>query len=97
MSGRRGRAPDGLLLLDAHNLHYATGFAPLPSERPVGLYIPTDGAAVLFAPLLERENAAEHWPGALRCYFEYPGEEPALDFMLRERRREKPGHRHTAA
>ena len=77
-------ALDGLLLLDAHNLHYATGFAPLPSERPVGLYIPTDGAAVLFAPLLERENAAEHWPGALRCYFEYPGEEPALDFMLRE-------------
>ena len=75
---------DGLLLLDTANVVYASGFVHSPSERPLGLYIPATGQPVLFIPLLEQENAAETWIGDIRTYFEYPGEEHPVLWMLRE-------------
>ncbi len=75
---------DGVLLLDVHNVIYASGFFHIPSERPLGLYIPKNGAPALFVPLLELENAAATWIGDIRTYFEYPGEEHPVVWMVRE-------------
>lgn len=75
---------DGVLLLDVYNVIYASGFLHIPSERPIGFYIPKSGDPVLFVPLLEKENASATWVGDIRTYFEYPGEVNAIDFMLKE-------------
>jgi Xaa-Pro aminopeptidase len=75
---------DGLLILDAHNVTYASGFHHIPSERPIGLYIPKMGEAILFVPLLERENAASAHVRDVRFYFEYPGETHPIAWMLDE-------------
>ena len=77
-------ALDGLLLLDAHNVVYASGFVHSPSERPLGFYIPRHGDPALFVPLLEQENAADTWIGDIRTYFEYPGDEHPALWMIRE-------------
>jgi Xaa-Pro dipeptidase len=74
---------DGLLLLDIHNVIYASGFFHIPSERPLGLYIPMIGEPVLFIPLLEKENASDTWIADIRSYFEYPGEEYPVNWMVR--------------
>lgn len=74
---------DALLLLDVHNVIYASGFFHIPSERPLGLYIPLNGEPVLFVPLLETENAAGTWIKDVRSYFEYPGEEYPVNWMVR--------------
>lgn len=78
------QALDGLLLLDTNDVVYASGFVHSPSERPVGLYIPSSGAPALFVPLLEQENAAATWISDIRIYFEYPGEEHPVAWMQRE-------------
>ena len=74
---------DGLLLLDVYNVIYASGFFHIPSERPLGLYIPLSGDPVLFVPLLEIENAADTWITNIQSYFEYPGEEYPVNWMVR--------------
>ncbi len=74
----------GLLLLDTYNVIYASGFFHIPSERPLGLFIPCQGKPALFVPLLEQENAAGTWIGDVRTYFEYPGEEHPVVWMKRE-------------
>jgi len=75
---------DGLLLLDVYNVIYASGFFHTPSERPMGMLIRKSGDPVLLVPLLEQENAASSWIGDIRTYFEYPGEEHAVEWMIRE-------------
>lgn len=75
---------EGLLLLSMPNVIYASGFLHTPSERPIGLYIPPHGEPVLFVPLLEQENAAATWVSDVRTYFEYPGEESPVAWMVRE-------------
>jgi Xaa-Pro aminopeptidase len=75
---------DGLLLLYPANVIYVSGFYHIPSERPIGVYVPASGQPVLFAPLLEQENCEESWIGDRRFYFEYPGEEHPIVWMLRE-------------
>lgn len=75
---------DGLLLLDPYNVMYASGFFHVPSERPLGMYIPQAGQASLYVPLLEQEHAAETWIRNIRVYFEFPGEEHPTLWMARE-------------
>ncbi|MGA1208801.1 MAG: aminopeptidase P family N-terminal domain-containing protein, partial [Gemmobacter sp.] len=48
---------DGLLLLAPGNVAYASGWLFSVNERPMGLWLPTDGEATLFVPHLELENA----------------------------------------
>ncbi len=74
----------GILLLDAPNVIYASGFSHIASERPVGCFVPQTGAPALFVPLLEQENAAGCWIGDIRSYFEYPGELHPVAWMLQE-------------
>jgi len=75
---------DGLLLLDVPNVIYACGFFHVPSERPLGLFIPKQGEVALFVPLLEQENAGDTWIKDIRTYFEYPGEVHPVQWMVRE-------------
>jgi Xaa-Pro aminopeptidase len=75
---------DGVLLLDVYNVIYASGFFHVPSERPLGMFIPKNGAPALFVPLLEQENAADTWIGDIRTYFEYPGETHPIAWMVQE-------------
>jgi Xaa-Pro dipeptidase len=75
---------DGLLLLDVPNVIYACGFFHVPSERPLGLYIPKNGEPALFVPLLEQENAGDTWVKDIRTYFEYPGEVHPVEWMVKE-------------
>ena len=75
---------DGLLLLSMPNVIYATGFLHTPSERPIGCYIPSSGEPTLFVPLLEQENASQTWIGDIRTYFEFPGHEHPVKWMVRE-------------
>lgn len=73
---------DGLLVLNAANLMWVTGFFHIPNERPLGLYLPAHGAPLFLAPLLEKENAQETWIANVRCYEEYPGVVPAEVWMM---------------
>ncbi len=75
---------NGLLLLDVSNVIYACGFFHVPSERPLGLFIPRQGNPALFVPLLEQENAADTWISDIRTYFEYPGEVHPVEWMVKE-------------
>ena len=75
---------DGILLLDTYNVIYASGFSHIESERPIGFFVPASGESILFVPLLEADNAADCWIGDIRCYFEYPGEQDPVGWMLRE-------------
>jgi Xaa-Pro dipeptidase len=75
---------DGILLLNVPDIVYASGFVHSPSERPIGYYIPVDGDPVLFIPLLEQENATETWITDIRIYFEFPGEQDAINWMMDE-------------
>jgi Xaa-Pro dipeptidase len=77
---------DGLLLLAAGNVTYATGFHFSVNERPVGLWLPVEGEPVLFVPLLERENAEAVVGGGVATYEEYPGPVPPELWMIAESR-----------
>ena len=75
---------DGLLLLDASNVRYASGFVHIPSERPLGLYLPAQSDPVFFVPLLEQEHVAETWVTDIRTYFEFPGETDPVLWMANQ-------------
>ncbi|GAB5447518.1 M24 family metallopeptidase [Gymnodinialimonas sp.] len=73
---------DGLLLLRAPNLAYATGLFLSANERPMGVWLPVDGDLILMLPGLERENAEGTGMTDFRFYEEFPGEVPAVLWML---------------
>ena len=75
---------DGILLIDTYNVMYASGFIHTDSERPIGFFIPKNSEPALFVPLLEQENAADTWVSDIRTYFEFPGEEYPVNWMVRE-------------
>lgn len=73
---------DGLLMLRAPNLAYATGLFLSENERPMGVWLPVSGDPILMLPGLERENAEGAGINDLRFYEEFPGEVPAVLWML---------------
>lgn len=73
---------DGLLLLRAPNLAYATGLFLSANERPMGLWLPVAGDPILMLPELERENAEGTGIADARFYGEFPGETPPVLWML---------------
>lgn len=79
----------GFLVLNSVNVIYACGFFHVPSERPLGLYIPRVGEPRLYVPLLEQEHAAATWIGDVRVYFEYPAPEHPVLWMAREAQAER--------
>ena len=73
---------DGLLMLHAPNLAYATGLYLSANERPMGVWLPVDGEPILLLPGLERENAEGTGIADARFYAEFPGEVPPVLWML---------------
>lgn len=68
---------DAVLTDDPEDVAYLTGFFHHPCERPVAVWLDTDGRCVLLLPELEREHArAQHAAAELASYPEYPGVRP---------------------
>lgn len=81
--GRRGRLIEaarrhgaaGCCLFRPLTIFYLTGFAFIPTERPVALLVADDGRSMLFVPRLEEEHAGQHAiVDEVVAYAEYPGE-----------------------
>jgi Xaa-Pro aminopeptidase len=75
---------DGVLLLGAGNVTYATGWYFSVNERPMGLWLPVEGEALLLVPHLELENAMAVPGVEIRTYEEFPGERPPVLWMIDE-------------
>lgn len=64
----------GVVLFDAVNILYFTGFAFIPTERPIAFVISAAGEHALFVPRLEAEHArAMTHLDRVTHYSEYPG------------------------
>lgn len=65
----------GVVLFDNFHITYYTGFAFIPTERPICFAMNADGERVLFVPRLEVEHAqAEARVERVESYLEYPGD-----------------------
>jgi Xaa-Pro aminopeptidase len=77
--------PDGLagvVLFDPFYVLYYSGFAFVPTERPIALALGADGARALVVPRLELEHAqSKSAIDAVQHYDEYPGE-PRAETVL---------------
>jgi len=67
------RKLDALVLLNAHNVVYTTGYFHLPTERPLAALIPASGDPVLYIPDLESDQVKLWWVKDYEAYFDYPG------------------------
>ena len=75
---------DGLLLLEPGNVAYASGWLFSVNERPMGLWVPVAGEAMLFVPHLELENALGVAGVQVSTYEEFPGLVPPALWMIAE-------------
>ncbi|KPJ87329.1 MAG: hypothetical protein AMS18_14775 [Gemmatimonas sp. SG8_17] len=66
---------NGVVLFDNVNILYFTGFAFIPTERPMAFAMNADGERALFVPRLEVEHAKSATDiDRVECYVEYPGD-----------------------
>ncbi len=76
------RGLDGLLALHYANVFYLAGFFHYPNERPVAVFVPTQGEPVLFIPRLEIDYVQEAgWAPSVEWYEEFPGLLHPLEWM----------------
>jgi Xaa-Pro dipeptidase len=62
-----------MVLLNATNVIYTTGYFHLPTERPLAALIPASGDPALFIPELESDQVKLWWVKDYEAYFDYPG------------------------
>ena len=67
------RKLNALVLLNATNVIYTTGYFHLPTERPLAALIPGSGDPALFIPELESDQVKLWWVKDYEAYFDYPG------------------------
>jgi len=67
------RKLEALILLNAQNIIYTTGYFHLSTERPLAALIPKSGDPVLFIPELEVDQVKLWWVKDYESYFDYPG------------------------
>lgn len=67
------RKLDALVLLQAVNVIYTTGYFHLPTERPLAALIPKSGEPTLFIPGLESDQVKLWWVKDYEAYFDFPG------------------------
>jgi Xaa-Pro dipeptidase len=67
------RKLDALLLLNATNVIYTTGYFHRSTERPLAALIPKSGDPVLFIPDLESDQVKLWWVKDYESYFDFPG------------------------
>jgi len=64
---------EGAVLFDHNYIQYYSGFAFIPTERPIALIISNSGERVLFVPALEKEHAESlSTINKVDTYVEYP-------------------------
>ena len=74
----------GAVLFDPHHVQYYTGFAFIPTERPIAFVLGADGRGGMLVPRLEAEHAqANAAVSEIAHYDEYPGERHPME-LLRE-------------
>jgi Xaa-Pro dipeptidase len=64
---------NAMVLLNATNVIYTTGYFHLPTERPLAAMIPESGDPVLFVPELESDQVKLWWIKDYEAYFDFPG------------------------
>ena len=69
----RERKLNAMVLLDATNIIYTTGYFHLPTERPIAALIPESADPVLFVPSLETDQVQLWWVKDYESYFDFPG------------------------
>lgn len=67
------RKLDALVLLDATNIVYTTGYFHISTERPLAALIPKSGDPALFIPELETDQVKLWWVKDYEAYFDFPG------------------------
>ena len=73
----------GVVLFDNHYILYYTGFAFIPTERPIALILNARGEKALFVPRLELEHAKAHAQlDRLDHYVEYPYQPHPSEILL---------------
>jgi Xaa-Pro dipeptidase len=76
------RKLDGLLLLNATNIIYTTGYFHLSTERPLAALIPKSGEPALFIPELEADQVKLWWVKDHEAYFDFPGPENRVRWIF---------------
>jgi Xaa-Pro dipeptidase len=77
-----GRGVAGAVLFDPHRVTYYTGFAFVPTERPIAFALAVDGHGGMLVPRLEVEHAqANAAVQEVAHYDEYPGERHPMDAL----------------
>jgi Xaa-Pro dipeptidase len=64
---------NAMLLLNATNVIYTTGYFHLSTERPLAALIPESGDPTLFVPELESDQVKLWWVKEYESYFDFPG------------------------
>jgi Xaa-Pro aminopeptidase len=73
---------DGAVLFDPHHVMYYTGFAFIPTERPIAFVLTSDGRGGMLVPRLEVEHAAANAAVTeIAHYDEFPGERHPLTLL----------------
>jgi Xaa-Pro dipeptidase len=76
------RKLDALLLLNATNIIYTTGYFHLTTERPLAALIPKSGEPALFIPELEVDQVKLWWVKDYESYFDFPGPVNRIRWIL---------------
>ena len=76
------RRLDALLLLNATNIIYTTGYFHVTTERPLAALIPKSGEPALFIPELEVDQVKLWWVKDYESYFDYPGPVNRIRWIL---------------
>lgn len=73
---------DGAVLFDPHHVMYYTGFAFIPTERPIAFVLTSDGRGGMLVPRLEVEHAAANAAvDEIARYDEFPGERHPMTLL----------------
>lgn len=73
---------NALVLLNAENVIYTTGYFHLSTERPLAALIPESGDPALFIPELESDQVKLWWVKDYEAYFDYPGAENRVQWIF---------------
>jgi Xaa-Pro dipeptidase len=76
------RKLDALVLLQAPNVIYTTGYFHLSTERPLAVLVPKSGDPVLFIPGLESDQVKLWWVKDYEAYFDYPGSQDRVRWIF---------------
>jgi Xaa-Pro dipeptidase len=71
--GMKEHKLNAMVLLNATNVIYTTGYFHRSTERPLAVLIPASGEPALFIPELESDQVKLWWVKDFESYFDYPG------------------------